>query len=134
MAQVMKSRTLTVSIEASAREVYAFASNPANLPLWAPGFCRAIEFVKGEWVVQTPDGHASIRFVTANEYGVLDHYVRLASGAEIYSPMRVIANGAGSEVMFTLFQTPGMPDESYAEDARLVEGDLRRLKSVVEGN
>ena len=82
--------------------------------------------------METPDGPMRIKFVGVNEFGVLDHYVRLAPGLEILNPMRVVPNGSGSEVLFTLFQLPNMSDERFAEDARLVERDLRTLKDVLE--
>lgn len=65
-------------------------------------------------------------------WGVLDHWVTPAPGVEVYVPMRVVANGEGSEVIFTLFQQPGMTDEQFAADARLVEQDLATLKKVLE--
>jgi hypothetical protein len=46
--------------------------------------------------------------------------------------MRVLANGSGSEVVFTLFRLPDMSDEKYAEDMQLVERDLRGLKDILE--
>jgi len=73
-----------------------------------------------------------IRFAGHNEFGVLDHYVSPAPGLEISVPMRVVPNGTGSEVTFTLFQLPEMSGEQYAEDIRLVERDLGTLKHVLE--
>ena len=46
--------------------------------------------------------------------------------------MRVIKNGEGSEVIFTLFQTADMPDDKFAEDAKSVKHDLNILKNLVE--
>jgi hypothetical protein len=46
--------------------------------------------------------------------------------------MRVVKNGDGSEVMLTVFQTPEMTDERYAEDIRTVEKDLNHLKTIIE--
>jgi hypothetical protein len=46
--------------------------------------------------------------------------------------MRVVANGSGSEVLFTLFQLPGMSEEAFVADAGMVERDLRGLKSRLE--
>lgn len=83
-------------------------------------------------VLETPQGPVKIRFAEKNEYGVLDHYVSPAPGVEIYVPMRVVANGSGSEVLFTLFHSPGMSEEAFAEDACMVERDLRGLKSMLE--
>ena len=73
-----------------------------------------------------------LRFAEKNDFGVLDHYVTTAQGVEIYVPMRVVPNGSGSEVMFTLFKTPDMSDKQFAEDAGMVERDLKTLKSVME--
>ena len=72
------------------------------------------------------------RFVGQNEFGVLDHYVSPTPGVEILNPMRVVPNGSGSEVIFTLFQWPNMSDEQYAEDVGLVERDLTTLKTILE--
>jgi hypothetical protein len=63
---------------------------------------------------------------------VADHYVTVKPGQEVFVPIRVLRNGTGSEVVFTLFQLPGMSAEKFAEDARLVESDLRTLKAVLE--
>jgi len=128
----MNSRTISVSIAAPPALVYAFASNPANLPAWVPSFCKSVEFVNGEWVVQSPGGPVVFSFVEANQLGVLDHTVTLASGTSLTNPMRVVANGSGSEVMFTLFQHEGMSDEHSAKDAALVESDLQALRRILE--
>ncbi|OGP07963.1 MAG: polyketide cyclase [Deltaproteobacteria bacterium RIFCSPLOWO2_12_FULL_43_16] len=129
----LRSKTLTVSIESPPERVYAFVSNPENLPKWATAFCRSVRRSEGDWIVETPDGPMRIRFVGHNEYGVLDHYVYPRPGLEILNPMRVIPNGSESEIIFTLFQSPTMSDEKFAEDVTLVERDLRALKNVLEG-
>jgi hypothetical protein len=73
-----------------------------------------------------------IRFADRNDYGVLDHFVTPAPGVEIYVPMRVLPNGSGSEVVFTLFRLPEMSEEEFDRDAGMVERDLRVLKSALE--
>jgi uncharacterized protein YndB with AHSA1/START domain len=127
------SRTLSVSIARPPAEVYDFVANAANLPAWAGAFCRSVRRDGAEWIVETPEGSVRLRFVTWNQWGVLDHAVTLASGETIVNPMRVIPNGSGSEVLFTLFQRPGMSDVRFYEDAGMVQRDLETLKRVVEG-
>lgn len=105
MPPLLRSRTLSVSIDCSPARVYAFVRNVENLPRWAGGLASAVR--KG--------------------------VVTLAPGVDILNPMRVVANGSGSEVSFTLFQLPGTSAEKFAEDAGLVERDLRALKRVLEG-
>jgi predicted homoserine dehydrogenase-like protein len=74
----------------------------------------------------------TIRITEPNAYGVLDHYVELPDGSEIYVPMRVVANGTGTEAQFTLFRVPGMNDEKFSADAEWVIRDLNKLKELLE--
>lgn len=128
----MNSRTLTCSIQRPPSEVYEFAANPENLPKWIRSFCLSVKRSGDEWLMETPTGVMSIRFVPTNEFGVLDYRVTLPDGQPVLNPMRVVANGDGSEVMFTLFQLPGMSDEQFATDAGMAEADLRTLKTILE--
>jgi len=73
-----------------------------------------------------------VRFVEKNDFGLLDHYVNPVPGVEIHVPMRVLPNGSGSEVIFTLFQLADMSDEQFAEDVGMVERDLKTLKNVLK--
>ena len=132
METLFKSRTVSVSISCAPSRVYAFVSNPANLPKWATTFCRSITQSNGAWVIETAQGPVKVRFAAPNDLGVLDHYLTSSSGSEIFVPVRVVSNGQGSELIFTLFQQPGMSDDSYAKDAELVRRDLNTLKRVLE--
>jgi len=132
MATTLASRTLSVTINRPANEVYRFASNPENLPTWARGLCKSIKRSNGDWIVETPEGPMKVRFVERNALGVLDHYVTPPSGGEIYVPMRVLSNGSGSEVIFTLFRLPDMSEVRFAQDIAFVEHDLRTLKERLE--
>ena len=133
MTPVLRAKTLSVSVERRPGEVYGFVSDPRNLPGWVGSFYRSVRESGSGWVAETPLGSAKVRFVAGgNGFGVLDHYVTLPSGQEIFNPMRVVPNGDGSEVIFTLFRLPGMSDDGYAEDLASVERDLKNLKDVLE--
>jgi len=132
MSDLMKCRTLSVSIDRPPEEVYAFASNPGNLPRWVTSFCQSVRRSGDDWFMETPAGSIGIRFAAANEFGILDHTVILPEGESILNPMRVVGNGRGSEVLFTLFQLAGMSDAKFEEDAAMIEADLRMLKTVLE--
>ncbi len=129
---LLKSRTVSVSINCDPTTVYAFVSNPENLPKWATTFCRSIKQLNGEWMADTPQGSVTISLVRRNDFGILDHYVTPSAGAEVFVPMRVVPNRSGSEVFFTLFHRPEMSEEQYAQDLGLVEQDLHTLKRVME--
>ncbi len=128
-----ESRHISEWIDRPAGEVYEYASNPANLPHWAPGLGSSVEKVDERWFVETSMGRVGFAYVDPNEYGVLDHYVTLPSGEIVYNPMRVIADGSSCEVVFTLRRPPDMSDEAFTADAAAVAADLSRLKHVLEG-
>lgn len=130
---IYQARTISVSIGRDWREVYDFASIPQNFPRWAAGLGRRFEETGDEWTAEDPDGRPiRIRFSEPNAYGVLDHTVLAEDGRETHSAMRVIPNGTGAEVMFTLLKMPGMTGEIFAADAAAVERDLNAVKALLE--
>lgn len=126
------SRHITEWIDRAAADVYEYASDPANIPEWAPGLGTSVENVDGQWFVGTGAGRVAVTFAEHNELGVLDHDVTLPSGDVVYNPMRVVPDGAGSEVEFILRRRPEMTDDDFSRDAGLVQADLARLKHVLE--
>ena len=125
-------RHISVSIDRPPDEVYAFVANPRNVPKWATGLGGSIQRVNGEWVADSPLGKVKLKFAEENKFGIVDHEVVLDSGVTISNPMRVIANGKGSEIFFTLIRQTEMSDERFEQDARWVEKDLKRLKALLE--
>ena len=125
-------RYLSISIELEPKAVYAFASDPENLPQWAAGLGLGVKRAGEHWEVITTDGTVGLRFTPHNEYGVLDHTVVLSDGTEVYVPMRVMPNGKGSEVMLGLFRQPEMDDDVFERDAGLMQSDLLALKTLLE--
>jgi hypothetical protein len=132
MADTLEARTISVSIRRPWREVYDFARRPENFARWASGAAKSLRREGAAWVADGPGGRAVLRFAPRNDFGVFDHTVVLASAAEIQVPLRVVPNGTGCEVMFTLFRQPGMSDAVFARDAEWVAQDLASLKSLLE--
>jgi hypothetical protein len=64
---------------------------------------------------------------------VIDHTVRMGNGLEVENPLRVVRNGDGAEVMFTLFRRPDQDDAAFEADAAHVRKDLETLKALMEG-
>ncbi len=121
------------SIRLSPALTYAFVSDPRNLPRWAAGLVEAdLEEEGGEWTAQSPLGRVRIRFCPDNPYGVLDHDVEIESGEVFPNAMRVIPNGEGCEVIFSLPQRKGISDEEYRSDQEAIRRDLAALKDVLE--
>ncbi|HKK06930.1 MAG TPA: SRPBCC family protein [Gammaproteobacteria bacterium] len=126
-------RHLSIYIARRPSEVYEFASDGRNLPLWAAGLASSeVTREDDAWVAVAPFGKVKVRFSEKNEFGVMDHDVELESGVIVHNPMRVVSNGDGSEFIFTLFRQPGMSDEQFAADGLAVEKDLASLKELLE--
>lgn len=124
---------LSTAIGRSPADVYRFASNPENLPRWAAGLARASVVRDGEqWLCESPMGRVRVRFAPENALGVMDHDVTLPSGDVVHNPFRVLRNGDGSEVAFTLYRLPGTSEDEFRRDATLVRADLERLKTLLE--
>jgi putative acetyltransferase len=124
------SRTLSVSIARPPEDVYAFVANPENLPRWS--FFTSVARQGDRWIATSAAGSTPLRFVDPNALGVLDHFVTTGPSTEIYVPMRVVPNGTGSEVLFTLFRLETMTEHAFERDAETVGRDLIRLKRVLE--
>jgi uncharacterized membrane protein len=81
---LLKSRSLSISIDRDPRTVYEFVSNLENLPKWASKAFQSIKYVEGEWIAETPQGSAKVSLTHRNDFGVLDHHVSLSSlGVEV---------------------------------------------------
>lgn len=112
----MPSRTVSIRIERPYAEVYKFLTEPGNSEKWASGM----------------DTSGTVTSSEPNEFGVLDHTVHLPGGQDVYVPMRVVRNGSGAEVLFTVFRLPDMDDDQFTADTEAVLKDLRTLKGILE--
>jgi hypothetical protein len=128
----LASRTLGTWIDRDPDAVYAFLSVPENFMQWASGLAGSLRRDGEEWVAAAPEGEVRVRFTPPNPFRIADHWVVLPDGTEVSVPLRVLANGGGSEVTLHLFRQPGMDDAKFAADAAWVERDLATLKRVLE--
>jgi hypothetical protein len=133
MTEPLPSTTVAVTIHRPADAVYAYACEPSSFAEWASGLGSELVPNGDHWLAQGPDGPIEVRFSPPNPYGVLDHWVKLASGDEFYIPLRVIARGDDAEVMLTLLREPDTSDERHEADAAWVARDLWTLKTLLEG-
>ncbi|MEZ2127243.1 MULTISPECIES: SRPBCC family protein [unclassified Sinorhizobium] len=128
----MMARIIHTSIDRDWREVYSFAAQPENMPLWASGLASGLERDGDDWIGRGIIGTVRVSFVPQNEFGVLDHTVTIESGLRVYNALRVVPNGDGCEVMFTLLRMPDVTDEQFAADAAHIQKDLTTLKTLME--
>ncbi|CAN7478363.1 SRPBCC family protein [Rhizobium sp. LjRoot30] len=129
----MTARVVHTTIERPWQDVYDFAAQPQNMPLWASGLASGLTQQGGEWLADGgPVGTVRVRFAPPNNYGIIDHTVTMENGLLVHNALRVVPNGDGAEVMFTLLRLPGMDDSAFAADAAHVAKDLAALKAIME--
>jgi hypothetical protein len=122
--KLLPSRHVSVWMNVPADVVYRLASDIDQMPRWAAG------------LADPALGAVDVRFVGDNQFGVLDHIVRLPSGEEAYNPMRVVPEAVGAarcEVVFTVRRAEGVTDEQFDADAAAVTADLETLRGLVGG-
>jgi hypothetical protein len=83
-------------------------------------------------VADSPLGRVVVAFAARNDLGVADHDVTLPSGEIVTNPMRVIANGDGCDVVFSVRRRPEMSAADFAADAAAVSRDLAELRAIME--
>jgi hypothetical protein len=129
---LLEVRNISVSIRRSPGDVYAFITNGENIARWARGLGTKIRRVDDEWVAEGPIGSVRVRFAPRNDLGVADHDVALETGVTVHNPIRVVSNGTGATVIFTLLRRPDVTERKFSEDAETVARDLGSLKALLE--
>jgi hypothetical protein len=104
----MTGKQLSVSIARPAAEAYELLCVPENLSKWASRMGTLV------------------RLTERNARGVLDFSVARANGSRAYVPLRVVSNGAGCELVLTLF-APELSDENFLIAARQVLENITKL-------
>jgi len=126
-------RIIHRTIQRDWREVYAFAARPENMPLWASGLAAGLTRDGEDWIADGgPIGNVRVRFAPENDFGVIDHRVTLPDGLVVDNALRVVPNGDGAEVMFTLLRQRDMDDAAFERDAAHIARDLETLKRLME--
>ena len=130
------SRHVSVWIEAAPEAVYEFVSDLREWRRWAAGLSEGgLRQTADGWVADSPMGEMTVELAPTNEFGVLDHVVRMPSGEAVYNPMRVIPGGIGEprcEVLFTVRRRPAMTEAELDADAAAVAADLEALRGLLE--
>jgi len=129
---VQRSAVVHISILAPPTSVIAFLSDMENWKSWAPWIHSVARISERDWKLETEAGGMKVHFGEPNSLGVLDHEVTVASGMPIFNSMRVLPNGAGSELVMVVFQSPGVSTEQFDRDVQAVTDDLARLKPAAE--
>jgi Polyketide cyclase / dehydrase and lipid transport len=126
----------SIGIEATAKHVFEFIAEPANLPRWTSAFHRADE---NSAEMLTPQGAVSIKLAVMADRatGTIDWKMTFPDGAVGMAYSRVTPDGDARSVYSFVLMAPPVPLEALegaleAQRATLAQ-ELPRLKGIVEG-
>ncbi|MGH7729192.1 MAG: SRPBCC family protein [Vulcanimicrobiaceae bacterium] len=126
----MRVETRSITLAALPEVVYAYISEPANLPEWAPVFAESVRPEDDHWVATTARGETRFALGTNADFGVVDVLGLVAAEAYVLRvPTRVVPLGPDAGLyLVTLFARHGEDDASF--EGRLAQlGDaLARLQ------
>lgn len=129
--------TVTVTIDAPYEQVAAYVADPARAHEWATEFyaepMRPAE--GGEWLATVPMMGGEVRFrqEVALEHGVIDMFLAPKDGPwGPPLPVRLLRNGSGADVLWTLTRFPGTPDEAWQAGLDSMRRELEHLKKTLE--
>jgi Polyketide cyclase / dehydrase and lipid transport len=119
--------TRSISIAAPPSAVLDFVGDARTLPRWAPAFTTSVEPDGEHWRI---DGDRLIDVRVSRERGTVD--LVAAGDPRRGAFTRVIANGEGSEYLFTLQFPNGTGEDAVARQMAVVEGELRAVRDACQ--
>jgi hypothetical protein len=130
---MLQRHLIHITIERPVAAVYEFLAEPLNYPMWSavvPGTYRQVGPL--EWAAETEFGPRLVRFCPRNTFGVLDHGWYREGDEPLIMPMRVVANGEGTELIVLFYRRPELDDETFASTIEWVTVDFLVLKGLLE--
>jgi len=123
-------KTLTASLPQDAQALFAWIADPENLARWHTSFCRALRKENGSLIAESPRGRVPVRFIRDDRSLVLDLLTEVAEGIELTNAIRILSNGEGSEMVWTLVKPDGISEAIFNEQMRWAGSALQNLRKV----
>ena len=128
----MISRTVTAVLDAPSNEVFEFLCRVENLPLWATDFAQELKYVDGKARVANAFGEFVFRIDADPTTGVIDMFAGPEEDEMALFPTRVVPLGDGrSAYTFTMFQTPGMPDDLFINQHASLQREFANIERLL---
>jgi hypothetical protein len=126
-----RAETRTITIAAPPAAVLAVVGDGARLPEWAPAFATAVEHQGDDrWLIGEGDGRFPVRLRVDQTFGTVDILRPVDPPAGAF--LRVVPNGEGSELLFTLFFPDGTAAEAVDAQMATVEQELQTVRALAE--
>ena len=123
----MRTETRSITIAAPPATVLDYVGDAHTLPSWAPAFASVVAPEGDHWRV---NDEFLIDVVVSPGVGTVDIVSAADPRRGVFT--RVLANGEGSEYLFTQFFPDGTPEDDIQRQVAVVEGELRSVREACE--
>jgi hypothetical protein len=133
----LQTEVVKVTIDRPFDEVARYVGDPSSAHEWATEFFAGpLKATKGdEFVATVPmmGGEVRYRQDADLDKGVIDIYLAPRGGNfGPPLPVRVLPNGGGADVLYTLAQFPGTSDQAWQAGLQSMARELENLKQLLE--
>jgi hypothetical protein len=127
----MQDRTVTAVLEAPKERVFGFLSQIDNLPHWATEFARELTYEDGKAKVVNGLGELYFSIEADPGTGVIDMYAGPTEDELSLFPTRVVElPGGRCAYTFTMFQSPGAPDDLFEAQYASLLREFENIRST----
>jgi hypothetical protein len=127
----MRSKTVTAVLAASQSEVFAYLADIENLPKWATEFARELKRENGAYKVVNNLGEFHFEIRADERTGVIDMLTGPTTDQLALFPTRTVElPGGQTAYTFTMFQSPGMPDELFDSQYESLRREFENIKAA----
>lgn len=125
----MDARSVAITLDAPASQVFEYLSSVENLPRWATEFARELRSRDGRWFVVNGLGEFLFVLEADEESGVIDMYAGPSEEELALFPTRVVPlPGGGSAFTFTMFRGPEMPEDLFEAQYASLQREMANIR------
>jgi hypothetical protein len=130
----VRSATVTTVLSAPQAAVFEYLADIEHLPEWATEFARELRREGGDYKVVNGLGEFFFAIEADPASGVIDMYAGPAKDAMAVFPSRAVALPDGrTAYSFTMFQTPGMPDDLFDAQHASLRREFANIERLLDG-
>jgi hypothetical protein len=125
-----RAETRSIAIAAAPETVLDLVGDARALPRWAPDFARSVRPDGEHWIVDNGRQEVRIDVRVEREAGTVDFVS--ADDPRLGAFTRVLANGGGSEYLFTSLFPDGTDGAAVAVRLAVIESELETVRDLCE--
>ena len=130
----MRSATVTAVLHAPQSDVFDYMSDIDRLPEWATEFARELRREGDDYKVVNGLGEFYFAIQADPASGVIDMFAGPTKDSMAVFPTRAVALPDGrTAYSFTMFQSPGMPDELFEAQHASLRREFENIERELSG-